>query len=552
MKRIIRLSLGVFRRLRGSAMAQKYGRPGSTSLLDRRRHQAGGDYEFDGCPEQERGIAMKTRNALACALVAGLAAGCAVGPDYHAPKVNTPANWTESNQGGTTNRPVQIVDWWKTFNDPELNSLIARAVTANHDLRIADARLREARALRSGAAWDLGPTINASAGYTDALQSKNALSFSSGTGTSSFNYQYHTDLYDAHFDATWEIDVFGSKHRALQEATAVFASVEEYRHDTLISVLAEVARNYTEVRNSQQRLAIARDNITAQQEATHIARTRFNVGLSSELDVRQAEALLATTQAQLPSLNTSLKKGVHRLGVLIGREPGALVAELGTDAPVPAPPPEVPVGLPSDLLRRRPDVRRAERDLQAATANVGVQTAELFPKFTLVGLGGFQSFSASDWFSSGSKYRSAGPTVTWRLLDYGRVRSQIKAAGAEADQSLAVYEKTVLTSFEDVENALAAYANEQTRYRALTAAVAANRSALDLANKRYTKGLADFLNVLDAERSLYQTQDQMAESQGTITVDLVALYKALGGGWEMGTRSDRSEAAPVSATRGNN
>ncbi len=477
---------------------------------------------------------MKTRNALACALAAALAAGCAVGPDYHAPKVNTPAGWTEAtlSPSGATNSAVQITDWWKTFNDPELNSLVARAVAANHDLRIADARLRQARALRSGVAWDLGPTINASAAYTDALQSKNSLPFPKNTGTSSFGYLYHTDLYDAHFDATWEIDVFGGKRRALQQAYAEYASVEEDRRDTLVSVLAEVARNYVEVRDYQQRLAIARDNIAAQQDAVDIARARFNAGLTSELDLRQAEALLATTQAQVPSLNTSLKEGVHRLGVLIGREPGALVAELGADAPVPAPPPAVPVGLPSDLLRRRPDVRRAERDLQAATANVGVQTAELFPKFTLVGLGGFQSFSASDWFAYSSKYWSAGPTVTWRLLDYGRIRSQIKAAGAQADQSLAAYEKTVLMSFEDVENALAAYANEQQRYRALTDAVTASRGAVDLANERYTKGLGDFLNVVDAERSLYQAQDQLAESQSAVSVDLVALYKALGGGWE--------------------
>ena len=478
---------------------------------------------------------MKTRNALIGALVAALAAGCAAGPDYHAPKASAPAAWSETNlsSAGATTNAVTIVDWWKTFNDPELDSLITRAVAANHDLRIADARLREARALRSGVAWDMGPTVNAGAGYTDALQSHNSLPFSVPKGTKlPFTYLYHTDLYDAHFDATWEIDVFGSKGRALQEAYAEYASVEEDRHDTLVSVLAEVARNYTEVRNYQQRLAIAANNIAAQQQAVDIARDRFNAGLTSELDVHQAEALLATTQAQVPALNTALKESVHRLGVLIGREPGALAGELAAAAPVPAPPPAVPIGLPSDLLRRRPDVRRAERDLAAATANVGVQTAELFPKFTLVGLAGFQSFSAGDWFNPSSKYWSAGPTVSWRLLDYGRIRSQIKAAGAAADQSLAAYEKTVLTSFEDVENALVAYANEQQRYRALADAVAANRSALDLASQRYTNGLADFLNVVDAQRSLYQTQDQLADSQSAVTVDLVALYKALGGGWE--------------------
>ena len=477
---------------------------------------------------------MKTKSVLLIALTAATVAGCAVGPGYRPPKTNAPANWSEAQQGGATNSPMQITEWWKTFNDPELNSLIQRAVTANLDLRIADGRLHQARALRSGAIWDLGPTINGKASYTDALQSKNALPFPSSGGASNIasGYAFHTDLYDAHFDASWEIDIFGGKRRALQQAYAEFASVEEDRHDVLVIVLAEVARNYVEVRNFQQRLAIAHNNISSEQDAVDIARARFNAGLASELDVNQAESLLATTRSQLPTLETSMKQGVHRLSVLIGKQPGALTAELAQQTPIPAPPPEVPVGLPSDLLRRRPDVRRAERDLAAATANIGVQTAELFPKFNLVGVGGFQSFSASDWFSAGSKYWSAGPTVTWRLLDYGRVRAQIKAANAQAEQSLATYEKTVLTSFEDVENSLVAFANEQTRYRALADAVAANRRALQLANDRYTKGIADFLNVVDAQRSLYQTEDQLADSQSTVTVNLVALYKALGGGWE--------------------
>ena len=310
------------------------------------------------------------------------------------------------------------------------------------------------------------------------------------------------------------------------------AAVEEYRRSTLVSVLAEMARNYIEVRNDQQRIAIARDNIVAQQGVVDLARARFDSGLTSELDVRQAEVLLATLQSQIPPLDTALRQSVHRLGVLIGQPPGSLTGELSQPQPIPAPPPQVPVGLPSDLLRRRPDVRQAERQLAAATANVGVQTAELFPKFSLTGVGGFQSFSASDWFSGGGKYWSAGPSVTWRILDYGRVRSQIRAAGAQAEQSLAAYEKTVLVAFEDVENALVAYGNEQTHYRALSDAVAANRRALELANERYRSGLADFLNVLDAQRSLYRAEDQLADSQSSLSVSLVALYKALGGGWE--------------------
>src|ERR1035441_1256598 len=412
---------------------------------------------------------MKTRRVFPFIFAVTTVAGCAVGPDYHPPKTQAPANWSEAQLGGETNAAVSIMEWWKTFNDPELNSLIERALPIYHDLRIADGRLRQARALRSGVAADLGPTINGSAGYTDAQQSRHSIPFNTsgpaGAAISS-NYLFHTDLYDAHFDASWEIDIFGGKRRALEQANALVASVEEDRRDVLVSVLAEVARNYIEVRNFQQRLAITQKNIKAQQDAVDIARSRFSAGLSSELDAKQAEALLATTQAQVPLLETSLKHGMHRLDVLIGREPGTLLVELSQAAPIPATPPEVPVGLPSDLLRRRPDVRRAERQLAADTANVGVQTAELFPKFTLTGIAGFQSFAVSDWFTGGSKYWSAGPTVTWRILDLGHVRSQIRAAEAQAQQSMVVYEKTVLTSCEEAENTLVAYANEQVRYHA--------------------------------------------------------------------------------------
>src|SRR5271154_4453944 len=248
---------------------------------------------------------MKTRAVFLFALVLVAVAGCAVGPDYHPPKTQAPANWSEAQDGGTTNIVMPIVAWWKTFNDPELNSLIERAVATNHDLRIADGRLRQARALRSGVASDLGPTINGSAGYTDARQSMHSIPFNtSGPGGAaiSSNYLFQTDLYDAHFDASWEIDVFGSKRRALQQANALVASVEEDRRDVLVSVLAEVARNYIEVRNFQQRIAIAGENIAAQHDAVDIARARFHAGLASELDVKEAEVLLATTQSQVPTL----------------------------------------------------------------------------------------------------------------------------------------------------------------------------------------------------------------------------------------------------------
>jgi len=450
-----------------------------------------------------------------------LLAGCSVGPDYRSPQLALPPQW---EIGTSTNAPS--VEWWRSFGDATLNSLIDRAMQTNHDVRIAEGRLREARALRTGTAWDLGPTVTGVASLMDQRRSENAQTFSTP------NQIFETDLYDAHFDARWEIDIFGGKRRALQAATARFAGIEEDLRTVLVSVVAEVARNYAEVRGAQQRLAIAQKNVASQRETLAVVQARFRAGLASELEVKQAEALLATSQARLPAVETLCRAGIHRLSVLVGQLPGALTVELSVPAELPSPPPGVPVGLPAELLRRRTDVRRAEHDLMAATAGIGVEVAELFPKFALVGIGGFQSLSASDWFVPQARYWSAGPTVTWRFLDFGRIRAQIKAANARQEQALAGYERTVLLAFEDVENALVAYANEQVGQRALAEAATANRRAVELANELYTKGLGEFLNVLDAERALFQVEDQLVDSQRRLATNLIALYKALGGGWE--------------------
>jgi multidrug efflux system outer membrane protein len=456
-----------------------------------------------------------------------LVAGCtAVGPNYHPPKLALPANWTEIDAHATSNATVQLAQWWTSFNDLVLNSLIERGVNSNLDLRLAAARLREARALRAGALWDLGPTIDGAAGYTDAQKAKNAQSFTTP------NLKLHTDLYDMHFDASWEIDVFGGQRRGLQAANAAYQAVFEQQRSVLLSLLSEIARNYVEVRGFQRRLTIARNSLDIQHDAVDITQARFNAGIASELDVAQAKALLATTESQVPALEAGLNQSMHALAVLLGQPPGALMSELSAEAPVPATPPDVPVGLPSDLLRRRPDVRAAERQLAAATARIGVETAELFPKFSLVGTAGLQSLSASDWFSPGSRYWSAGPTVKWRFLEFGRIWSSIRAANAREEQALITYQQTVLGSLQDVENSLVAYAKEQVRYRSLHQAVEANRRATDLAKQLYGAGATDFLNVVDAERSLYAAEDALVQSERTVTVNLVALYKALGGGWQ--------------------
>jgi NodT family efflux transporter outer membrane factor (OMF) lipoprotein len=285
-------------------------------------------------------------------------------------------------------------------------------------------------------------------------------------------------------------------------------------------------------RGYQRRLEIARDNIRAEEQSLAIGQNRFTNGLTSDLDVQQANTVLATTRAAVPTLETALAASIHRLGVLLGQTPESLETELATVAPIPAAPPVVPVGLPSELLLRRPDVALAERQLAAATANIGVAKADLFPKFFLTGLAGFEGTGADDWFKSGSQFWSVGPAVQWRIFDAGRIRANVKAQTARQEQVLANYENTALRAFEDVENALTAYAKEQIRRQQLEDAVKSSEESWRLANQLYANGLSNFINVLDAERSLYQAQDALVQSDRTISANLIGLYKSLGGGWE--------------------
>jgi NodT family efflux transporter outer membrane factor (OMF) lipoprotein len=452
--------------------------------------------------------------------------GCAVGPDYKPPETSTPTQWSSPLKGITTNAPVAGAEWWKTFHDAELDSLVARAVKSNLDLRIAAARVREARAARDISSSELWPTVNASAAYQRERVSANGFPpFPPGV-------PLDADLYQAGFDAVWELDVFGGKRRGVEAANAVVAAAGYAQQDVLVSLLGEVARNYLEARSFQRRLAIARANIHAQQEVLEITRARFNSGLSGELDTQQAAALLATTESQVPVLETGFAQSAHRLAVLVGLPPGALFEELSGEPAESNVVPEVPVGLPSDLLQRRPDIRRAERELAAANARIGVAVADLFPKFSLTGDLGLQSVSASDWFTGGSRFWSAGPTVQWRIFDAGRIRANVRVQNARQEQALAGYELTVLNSMEEVENALTAYAREQTRRQSLAAAVHANEQALEISNQLYRNGLEDFLRVLDSQRAVFLSQEALVLSDRDVSLNLVSLYKALGGGWE--------------------
>ncbi len=465
-------------------------------------------------------------------LCVALVCACKVGPDYHPPALDVPKNWSEALAGGATNGVAQVEAWWKGFADPELDSLIARAVQANLQVRIAEARVREARAQRVSTAAGRWPVLDATGSYSRNRLTENF--FLPLPPNTPLDYNW----YQAGFDASWELDLFGGTRRAVEAATADVSAAQFNRRDVMVSLLAEVARDYFEARGAQQQLAIARRNIYAQQTSLDLTRDRYRAGVSSELDVHQAVALLANTEAQLPTLETAFKAAVHRLGVLLARSPGALTEEFSRTIPLPRPPPRVPVGLPSDLLLRRPDIQRAERGLAGATARIGVAKSDLFPKFSLTGNVGLQSVSASEWFAPSSRAWSFGPTLIWRVFDAGRIRANIRVQNARQEQALASYEQTVLSAFEDVENALVAYANEQVRARSLEESVEAQRAALTLSQDLYRNGLADFLRVLDTQRSLYLAEDALLQSQKAVSENLIALYKALGGGWEVGETGD--------------
>jgi len=474
------------------------------------------------------------------------AGGCVVGPDYHRSAVTAPAAWASPVANGLADKATASSSWWTSFHDAELDSLIQRAPQSNLDLRVAEARLRQARAAREASAADFWPAVNVSGSYARAKQSANQPLIGALPLPPNFPFEY--SVYQAGFDASWEIDLFGGKRRALEAATTEWEGVIEARNDAMLSLLAEVARNYIELRGSQQRLEIARHNLRLQEEALELTRARLQGGVATELDVARSAVLLTAVQASVPPLVTAVRATMYGLAVLLGQQPGELTAELSQPAAVPPPPPEVPIGLPSDLLRRRPDVRRAERQLATETARIGIAKSEWFPKVSLTGDAGLESVSISKWFEPGSQFWSIGPSVKWRVLDFGRVRAEVRAQTAVQEAALAMYEKTVLISLQEVENAVVAYAQEQNRHQALADAVAENRHSLTMADSLYATGRVNFIDVLDARRSLYRADDLLAVSDQTIAIDLIALYKALGGGWE--TLTAEPELATCSAVGG--
>ncbi len=453
-------------------------------------------------------------------------AGCSVGPNYHPPKTEVSGAFSNGNQTNL-NSSQPAITWWRGFNDELLNQLVVRALETNQDLRIATARVRQARALRSSAIADQLPVVNASAAYTKSTTSTASTPFPLS------RQQRELELYTAGFDATWELDIFGGGRRSIEAASADVAVTQANRQDVFVSLIAEVARNYCELRGDQNLLAVAQRNATNQRETMEVTVSKFRAGRATELDTARARAQLEATLAAIPPIEANIKHSIYRLSVLTGQQPAVLEPELSRPAAMPALPALVDIGNPAELLRRRADIRAAERSLAAATARIGVAVADLFPRVYFNGNIGFAANQLTGMGKSGTDAYSFGPQITWAALDIGHVRARIEAAHAQADVQLASYEKTVLLALEETENALVDFGREQVRRDYLRDSVRSAGEARTLALQRYEGGVSDFLPVLDAERTELDVQAQLALSETRTATSLIAVYKALGGGWEI-------------------
>lgn len=470
-----------------------------------------------------------------CALLLPLALGSvsscqAVGPDYEPPNLELPDSWRQAALAGLEEGEAGLETWWQVFDDEVLDALMERARAGNLSLEVAAARIRETRALRRVVAADQVPSVDATGSATRLRQS--AARFPVDTGALPLNLT--NTVYTVGLEASWELDVWGRVRRNVEAAQAEAQAADEDYRDVLVLLYAEVALAYMDLRTLQQRIDYAEQNVDAQEETLELVGHRYEAELVPELDVRQAELNSYRTKSALPSLRAAAFEVVHRLAVLLGEPPAALYDLLEGEGGVPEPTAPSLASLPTDLLRQRPDVRAAERALAAQTARIGVATAELYPQFSLSGSFGWQSRDAGDLFESGAQTWGFGIPFRWNLFDRDRVHANIEAQEARAEALQASYELTVLNALAEVESALAAYGEQRERTAMLTGGVEAALKSVELVRTLYKSGLTDFQNVLDSERSLFQEQDRLAESRGLEASSLVALYRALGGGWVPG------------------
>jgi NodT family efflux transporter outer membrane factor (OMF) lipoprotein len=500
----------------------------------------------------------------AMALSAMALGGCTVGPSWKKPSFFSPSSWfaghpvTADDASLPTPQPIDP-RWWTLFHDQELTSLEDRVAAANLNVRLSTIRLAESRSQRQITGADQFPTLQADGSYTrERISQKGVLGLFGGgsSGGSSFGSNGSSangtsgrsgaipnsvtggtaippfNLWQGGFDASWELDLWGRVRREVEGADATLEASAEARRDALLSVLAEVARDYLQLRGTQAQLQIATDTIDTARQSLALTKERYTAGLTTDLDVANAAAQLATDQAQVPQLRQQEAQTINALSFLLGQAPNALRAELITPGAIPPVPPHVPVGLPSELALRRPDIRQAEAQLHAATADIGVAVADFYPKITLDGSFGLQALHFKDVGNWAARQYGLGPTISLPIFEGGRLRATLELRKVEQQEAALSYQQTVLQAWHDVDNALTAYAEEQHRRESLMTAVAQNRIAVSLAQQRYTQGVADFLNVLDSERALLQARLQLADSTAIVSENLVQLYKALGGGWE--------------------
>lgn len=471
----------------------------------------------------------RAATALAAAL---LLAGCAVGPDYRVPELAVPAAW-EGADAATAGAPLRLAEWWTRLGDPQLDALIVEAVAGNLDVATAKARIREARASYRQAGGALYPEVD---GSTSATRQRSG----SETRRTEVSSQFR-----AGFDTAWELDIFGGRGRQVEAAGYGVEAAEQELRATLVTLLGDVATNYVAARGAQARIDYARQTAASQRDTEALTRVKFEAGAASGADLANAVGQASSTEAGIPSLEADYAAAVHRLSVLTGRPPATLKARLAFENAIPAPALPLPTGVPADLLRTRPDVRLAERQLARATAEIGLAEAARYPSLSLTGSLSTSATSVGDLAESTSISWVFGPTLTLPIFNAGQLAAAVEVEEAQRDQSYVAFRAAVLTALEEVENALVAFTKERQRYQSLSAAVEAYREAARLARALYQTGASDFLEVLDAERSLYAAEDALIQSRIAITTDYIALNKALGGGWDGAIDASRPEIIDV-------
>ena len=479
--------------------------------------------------------------ALTLGIASALLAACAVGPDFVRPDMPVPGQFAQASAEAEAGTAAPAADstaapavasvplatdseFWRGFNDPLLTRLVEETLTANHDLRIALANYDRANALLRGAKFDYFPTITASAEASDGRASADQ-----APGVSRADRD--AESYSAQAQVSWELDLWGRVRRGVEAQRAGAQASAADLQATQVAIVGELVRSYVDLRGLQERLRVARENADNQAETLKLVEARFNAGRGTEFDTSRASAQLEATRARVPALEAQVAVTMHRIAVLTGRTPDALIAELTPQQALPALPARIDPATPGDLLRNRPDVAAAEQRLHSSAARIGVATADLFPRFTLGGLIGSQAVDSSALFERDSETRLVALGIDWSFLDIGRVRARIKAADADAEGELAQYEKTVLTALEDTENALVRHARARVEDQHLEQAALDSAKAAQLARIRYEAGAVDLFEVLDAERTQLQAQDAFADGRTRSVNSAVALYKALAGGW---------------------